>query len=61
MQKLSELISTMRLPVQRKEHFSKHNLMWLVRNIGIKNTDHKNYKMAVDEIKRRLFDKQYED
>ena len=36
MQKLSELISTMKLPVQRKEHFSKHNLMWLIRNIGVK-------------------------
>jgi hypothetical protein len=51
----------MKLPVQRKEHFSKHNLMWLVRNIGIKNTSHKNYKSAVDEIKRRLIDKQYDD
>ena len=61
MRKLSELISTMKLPVQRKEHFSKHNLMWLVRNIGIKNTSHKNYKSAVDEIKRRLIDKQYDD
>ena len=54
MQKLSELISTMKLPVQRKEHFSKHNLMWLARNIGVKNSNHKNYETAVDEIKRRL-------
>ena len=61
MHKLSELISTMKLPVQGKEHFSKHNLMWLVRNIGVKNSDHKNYKTAVDEIKRRLKDKHYDD
>jgi hypothetical protein len=61
MQKLSELISNMRLPVQKKEHFSKHNLMWLLRNIGIKNSDHKNYVPAVNEIKKRLINKQYED
>lgn len=61
MQKLSELISTMKLPVQRKEHFSKHNLMWLVRNIGVKNSDHKNFKIAVSEIKRRLEEKNYDD
>ena len=44
-----------------KEHFSKHNLMWLVRNIGVKNSNHKNYETAVEEIKRRLKDKHYDD
>ena len=61
MHKLSELISTMKLPVQRKERFSKHNLMWLVRNIGVKNSTHKNYETAVSEIKKRLKNKQYDD
>ena len=61
MNRLSELISTMKLPIQRKEHFSKHNLMWLIRNIGVKNSDHKNFSTAVGEIKRRLEDKHYDD
>jgi len=61
MNRLSELISTMKLPIQRKEHFSKHNLMWLVRNIGVKNSSHKNYDLAVDEIKKRIQEKKYDD
>jgi len=72
MNRLSELISTMKLPIQRKEHFSKHNLMWLIRNIGVKNSDHKNfstavgeshknYDLAVDEIKKRIQEKKYDD
>ena len=51
----------MKLPIQRKEHFSKHNLMWLVRNIGVKNSSHKNYDLAVDEIKKRIQEKKYDD
>jgi len=61
MNRLSELISTMKLPIQRKEHFSKHNLMWLIRNIGVKNSSHKNYDLAVDEIKKRIQEKKYDD
>jgi|TARA_B100001094_G_scaffold164115_1_gene158879 hypothetical protein len=61
MNRLSELISTMKLPIQRKEHFSKHNLMWLVRNIGVKNSSHKNYDLAVIEIKKRIQEKKYDD
>ncbi len=61
MNRLGELISTMKLPIQRKEHFSKHNLMWLVRNIGVKNSSHKNYDLAVDEIKKRIHEKKYDD
>jgi len=61
MNRLSELISTMKLPIQRKEHFIKHNLMWLVRNIGVKNSSHKNYDLAVDEIKKRIQEKKYDD
>ncbi len=61
MNRLSELISTMKLPIQRKEHFSKHNLMWLIRNIGVKNSSHKNYDLAVHEIKKRIQEKKYDD
>ena len=61
MEKLTELISRMHLPSQRKTHMSKHNLLWLARNMGVKNSKHKNYDAAVNEIKRRLNDCVYDD
>ena len=56
MNRLSELISTMKLPIQRTDHFSTPNLMWLVRN-----SSHKNYDLAVDELKKRIHEKKYDD
>lgn len=46
-------LEKMDLPQHRIHHLNKNNLMWLNRNIGVRNS-HEYYKEVADEIELRL-------
>lgn len=46
------------VPVQRKQP-NKNNLMWLSRNLGIRNSGNPKYEVAMAEIKQRLKESDY--
>ncbi|BCG50200.1 hypothetical protein [Ralstonia phage RP13] len=45
-QQLQNLINKMDLPSHRKTSEAPDTLRWLARNMGIRNSDHKNYEQA---------------
>ena len=49
----------MEVPSQRK-NLSKHNLLWLSRNLSIRNSQHTNFGEAATIIRRLLKNKEYE-
>jgi hypothetical protein len=49
--KLVELLRTMELPEWRKNHLTIHNVRWLSRNMGLKNSTHPNYNESIELIK----------
>ncbi len=50
----------MRLPTFRKDSLdNKHGLLWLARNMGMKNSEHPKYPEAVDQLKKMLREKLY--
>ena len=59
-ERLRSLIRTMRLPSFRKDNLdNKHGLLWLARNMGMKNNEHPKYPEAVEHLKKMLRDKLY--
>lgn len=54
MNQLFELIKNMDLPSFRKTQDTIHNIEWLGRNIGIRNSDHPNFNQALEVIKSIL-------
>lgn len=57
---LESLMSKMRIPTHRKDRFNKVNLTWLSKNLGIFNSEHKNYEKVLREVNRRIENKEYE-
>ena len=51
-EKLAELIATMDLPEGNRDLTSFRNVMWLTRNMGIRNGDHPNFDEASVVLKR---------
>ena len=50
----------MRLPIFRKDSLdNKHGLLWLARNMGMKNSEHPKYPEAVEQLKKMLREKLY--
>ena len=50
----------MRLPSFRKDNLdNKHGLLWLARNMGMKNSEHPKYSEAVEQLKKMLREKLY--
>ena len=50
----------MRLPTFRKDSLdNKHGLLWLARNMGMKNSEHPKYSEAVEQLKKILREKLY--
>lgn len=47
--RLAEILETMDIPEQRKT-----DMRWLIRNIGIRNREHKDYEEAVSLIRESL-------
>lgn len=43
---LSECISTMEVPLSRKP-ITEHNVLWMLRNLGIKNRNHPKFERAM--------------
>ena len=58
--KLVRLLGEMDLPIQRQSSLNKNNLEWLHKHLHYKNSDHKYYKPAIQEINRRLEHKEYD-
>jgi len=59
-ERLRSLIRTMRLPRFRKDNLdNKHGLLWLARNMGMKNSKHLKYPEAVEQLKIMLREKLY--
>lgn len=48
-----ELLNDMDIPDMRRE-INKRNLMWLMRNIRVRNGKHPRIKEALEEIKRLI-------
>jgi len=51
---LRRLISSMDLPDWRKTQDTPHNLRWIARNMGIRNSGHPNYQEARQILARLL-------
>ena len=51
-EKLAELIATMDLPEGNRDLTSFRNVMWLTRNMVIRNGDHPNFDEASVVLKR---------
>ena len=49
----------MELPFYRKANLDKHGLLWLARNMGMRNKNHPKYPDAVDLLKKLLREKSY--
>ena len=43
---LAECISIMDVPVNRKP-ITEHNVLWMLRNLGIKNSNHPKFERAM--------------
>lgn len=56
---LMDILDTMDLPIQRKTHLNKNNLLWLEKNLYKKNKEHINYIRVMNEIQRRIENKEY--
>jgi len=51
---LKSLLKGMDVPEHRKNKVTPQNLRWLLRNLGIRNSGHKNYHTAINGIKAAL-------
>ncbi len=49
---LVSILDTMDVPKERKDITISRNLFWLLRNLGIRNGQHKEFKIAMGFIKR---------
>lgn len=56
---LEYLLSFMDIPIQRKTTMNKSNLCWLQKNLGLKNSNHEKYETIMNEIDRRIQEKDY--
>ena len=56
---LAKLLRKMDIPTHRKSGFNKNNLLWLSRNLSVKNFDRPKFDEAMAEIRRRLDEKDY--
>ena len=54
--KLVELLRPMELPEWRKSKLTIHNVRWLSRNMGLKNSTHPNYNESIELIKAIIRD-----
>ena len=59
LEQLQTLIRTMELPFYRKANLDKHGLLWLARNMGMRNKNHPKYPEAVEQLKIILREKLY--
>lgn len=59
-EQLCNVLTKMNIPIQRKSRMNKNNLLWLQKNLGERNSNHKNYGRAIAEINRRVEEKIYE-
>lgn len=50
---LTDCISTINIPINRKP-LTEHNLKWMLRNMGIKNSNHPKFERAMSCIKYLL-------
>lgn len=48
---LKKILNTMDVPLWKKQVDNQHNLFWLIRNLGIRNSDHKDFNEAIEIIK----------
>ncbi len=55
MKKLSVLLNDMDIPEIRRE-LTTNNLRWLLRNLGIRNSNHLHFKEVMELIKKFLND-----
>jgi hypothetical protein len=46
LEKLQRLIKGMDLPIQRKTQTTPHNIRWLSRNLGVRNSEHPKFQEA---------------
>jgi hypothetical protein len=49
----------MDVPFYRKENLDKNNLLWLQKNLNIKNSDNPKYKEVINIINRKIENKEY--
>jgi hypothetical protein len=47
---LEKLLKTMDLPFNRKKDLNPAKIKWLSKRMGVKNSDHPNYKEAMEII-----------
>ena len=57
---LKSVLKKMDIPLYRRDKFNLANLNWLHKNLEIRNSNHKKFTSAINEIKRRLIEKDYE-
>lgn len=53
-------LGKMKLPSYRSDKLNKNNLEWISKNLSKLNSDHKYFDIVLNEINRRLLDKEYE-
>jgi hypothetical protein len=56
---LLTLLKKMDVPFYRKENLDKNNLLWLQKNLNIKNSDNPKYKEVINIINRKIENKEY--
>ncbi len=49
---LNELLKSMDIPEFRRDITKKENVLWLLRNLGIRNSNHENYSEAMSLLKK---------
>jgi len=54
---LSKALCKMDVPYHRTQVFNKNNLSWLQKNLGKRNSNHKNFPEVFQEISKRLENK----
>jgi hypothetical protein len=59
LERLQTILRTMHLPTYRKSSLDKYGLLWLVRNMGIQNSENPKYSDAVELLKKLLKEKSY--
>lgn len=56
---LTSILEKMDIPIQRKSALNKSNLEWLQKNLGKRNRDHSKYSTVLNEVQRRIQNKEY--
>lgn len=53
-EQLRSILKGMDVPEHRKDKTTPANLQWLAKNLGKRNSEHKNYAKAMEEIQHAL-------